>query len=107
MTPANIFNGILRDYAESISRVNRLHAEPPMSAKYVIFDLSGMVWWYDNASSKEQAIKKAEKEMGEPLGSDALERTHKLDADEQKLLEHWMDLNQATHLWPFDWRSGA
>jgi hypothetical protein len=30
MKPTELFNGILRDYAESISRVNRLHAEPPM-----------------------------------------------------------------------------
>jgi hypothetical protein len=73
-----------------------------VTMKYAIFDKNGMVAFYDHAVSEQDALKKLQSE-DESYCCDP-PRVHALDAEECSLMDQWLAADQATHLWPFDWR---
>lgn len=72
--------------------------------QFVIFDLNGMVAWFDSAPNKETAMNALRQEDDSYQAADT-DRVHELDDDEAAMLKTWIDAGQKSHEWPFDWRS--
>jgi len=69
---------------------------------YVIFDLNGMVAFFDKATNSKEALEALITE-DESYGHNP-PRVHKLNMEETKLMQRWIDGGQKTNEWPFDWR---